>query len=134
MLLSVRRLLRQGGQVWISCPNNRSWLRPVFGRSWINWHAPFHISHFSAERLRCLLAECGFTAGESRHITPALWVASSIVARLFAREGKATRQLRNPLLMFGLVALCRGLLFPVLYLGNRFGRGDCLIAVGHKAQ
>jgi SAM-dependent methyltransferase len=132
MLLSVRELLRPEGQVWISCPNSRSWLRPVFGRWWINWHAPFHISHFSPEGLRLLLKECGFAVQENRQITPALWVASSIVARLFAREGRATRQLRNPLLMFLLVGLCRGVLFPILYIGNRLGRGDCLLSVGVK--
>jgi SAM-dependent methyltransferase len=134
MLLSVRRLLKPEGEVWISCPNRRSWLRPVFGRAWINWHVPFHISHFSADTLCSLLEQCGFALRESRQITPALWVASSIVARLFAGEGKPTRQLRNPLLMFAFVALCRTLLFPVLFLQNRRGRGDCLIAVAGRAS
>ena len=64
MLLSVRRLLKPEGQVWISCPNSQSWLRTVFGRAWINWHVPFHITHFSADSLRALLEECGFTLRE----------------------------------------------------------------------
>ncbi|MFZ0418044.1 MAG: class I SAM-dependent methyltransferase [Candidatus Sulfotelmatobacter sp.] len=132
MLMSVRRLLKPEGQVWISCPNSESWLRPVFGPFWINWHVPFHISHFSANTLRSLLEECGFTLRETRQMTPALWVASSIMVRLFAREGKATRQLRNPMLMFALVALCRVLLFPLLSLGNRRGRGDCVAAVASR--
>lgn len=129
MLRSIRRLLRAGGQVWISCPNSRSWLRSVFGGSWINWHVPFHISHFSAQALGSLLRECGFVTVETRQLTPALWVASSIVARLFAREGRPTRELRNPLLMFALVALCRAALFPLLWLGNVCGRGDCQTVV-----
>jgi 2-polyprenyl-3-methyl-5-hydroxy-6-metoxy-1,4-benzoquinol methylase len=132
MLMSVRRLLKPEGQVWISCPNSESWLRPVFGLSWINWHVPFHISHFSANTLRSLLEECGFTLRETRQMTPALWVAHSLVARLFAEEGKPTRQLRNPLLMFALVGLCRALLFPALALGNRWGRGDCLAVVATR--
>jgi SAM-dependent methyltransferase len=134
MLMTVRGLLNEGGQVWISCPNSGSWLRTVFGRSWINWHVPFHVSHFSAETLRLLLMECGFALVETRQITPALWVASSIIARLSAREGKATRQLRNPFLIFGLVAFCRAVLFPLFYVGNRWGRGDCLVAVATKAD
>lgn len=134
MLLSVRRLLKPEGQVWISCPNSQSWLRPVFGRAWINWHVPFHITHFSSEMLQDLLQESGFHLMEIRQITPALWVASSLVAWLFAREGKATRQLRNPFLMFGLVLACRALLFPLLYWGNRRGRGDCLVAIAAKAD
>ncbi|MGA8199539.1 MAG: class I SAM-dependent methyltransferase [Candidatus Sulfotelmatobacter sp.] len=134
MLLSVRRLLKPEGQVWISCPNSQSWLRTVFAGAWINWHVPFHITHFSADSLRSLLEECGFRLRETRQLTPALWVASSIVAWIFAREGKATRQLRNPFLMFGLVLSCRALLFPLLYWGNRRGRGDCLVVVAAKAD
>jgi 2-polyprenyl-3-methyl-5-hydroxy-6-metoxy-1,4-benzoquinol methylase len=134
MLTSVRRLLKPAGQVWISCPNSRSWLRSVFGRWWINWHVPFHITHFSPHTLQDLLQKSGFRLTETRQITPALWVASSVVARLFARPAKPTRQLRNPFLMFALVLACRALLFPLLYWGNRTGRGDCLVAVAAKAD
>jgi SAM-dependent methyltransferase len=132
MLLSARRLLKPEGEVWISCPNRQSWLRPVFGRLWINWHVPFHITHFSATALRDLLEASGFRHTEIRHITPALWVASSIVARLFARRGRPTRQLRNPFVIFPLVLLCRTLLFPLFFWGNRAGRGDCLVVVASK--
>jgi len=133
MLLAARRLLNDDGEVWISCPNSQSWLRPVFGRRWINWHVPFHITHFSSSALRRLLEESGFGRVEIRQITPALWAASSIIARLFARRGKPTRQLRNPFLIFGLVLACRALLFPLFYWGNRRGRGDCLVATAAKS-
>jgi SAM-dependent methyltransferase len=134
MLLAVGRLLTNEGEVWISCPNSQSWLRRAFGRWWINWHVPFHITHFSSLTLRNLLEESGFGHIAIRQITPALWVASSIVARVFARPGKPTRQLRNPLLIFALVLGCRALLFPLLYWGNRAGRGDCLVAVATKIK
>jgi SAM-dependent methyltransferase len=134
MLRSVHRLLRNGGQVWISCPNSQSWLRSAFGQWWVNWHVPFHCSHFSCATLRSLLQDSGFASVEIRQITPALWVASSLIARLYARPGKPTRQLRNPLMIFGLVLACRVLLFPLLYWGNRAGRGDCLVAVAIKSS
>src|ERR1700722_2102907 len=51
MLTDVNRVLAPGGEVWISLPNSQSWLRKAFGRSWINWHVPFHISHFSTTTL-----------------------------------------------------------------------------------
>ena len=133
MLLNVHRVLASGGQVWISCPNSRSWLRKLFGRSWINWHVPFHISHFSAETLPRLLADTGFLHAEIRQITPALWVTQSLIARLFAREGRKNRQLRNPFLTLFLMVFVRFVLFPVLWLGNRRGRGDCLLSVASKA-
>ncbi|OGW27877.1 MAG: hypothetical protein A2X56_03185 [Nitrospirae bacterium GWC2_57_13] len=132
MLSHVKTILKSGGQLWISCPNNRSWLRSLFGRYWINWHVPFHIVHFSPDGLRQLLEEAGFVIVEMRHETPALWVAHSIIARLFARRGKPTAQLRNPFLVAGLMLFIRVFLFPILWLGNRLGRGDCLVVTAKK--
>jgi SAM-dependent methyltransferase len=133
MLRDVRRILADQGQVWISCPNSESWLRRVFGRSWINWHVPFHISHFSAGSLRELLESTGYRQIEIRNITPALWVAQSVVAFCFARKGQKNRQLRNPFLILALMLLVRCVLFPVLWVENRRGRGDCLLAVARRA-
>jgi SAM-dependent methyltransferase len=134
MLRSAHRLVKPDGQVWISCPNSQSWLRPVFRQWWINWHVPFHITQFSSSTLRHLLEDCGFRQVRIRQITPALWAASSIIALLFARKGRPTRQLRNPLLIFPLVLLCRALLFPLFFWGNRTGRGDCLVAVATRKE
>lgn len=132
MLFHVLRMLKSEGQLWISCPNSRSWLRSVFGRYWINWHVPFHIVHFSPDSLRMLLEGAGFEIVEMRHETPALWVAHSIIARVFARKGRPTLQLRNPFLVAGLMLIIRGCLFPILWLGNRLSRGDCLVVTAKK--
>ena len=134
MLMDVHRLLANRGQVWISCPNSRSWLRTALGRLWINWHVPFHISHFETDTLRRLLSESGYVDVEIRQITPALWVAQSLIACFFAREGKKTRQLRNPFLTLLLITLVRFIFFPVLWAGNKLGRGDCLLAMGTKGS
>jgi SAM-dependent methyltransferase len=133
MLADVHRVLSPSGQVWISCPNSESWLRRAFGRSWINWHVPFHISHFSAGTLRKLLEETGYARVEVRQITPALWVAQSVIARLFAKDGRKTWQLRNPFLTLLLMMTARFVLFPVLWFGNRLGQGDCLLVVATRA-
>jgi 2-polyprenyl-3-methyl-5-hydroxy-6-metoxy-1,4-benzoquinol methylase len=134
MLEAVFRVLDKGGQVWVSCPNARSWLRVAFGRSWINWHVPFHIFHFSTESLSQLLRDAGFTKIEIRQITPALWVAQSLIACVFARKGTKNRRLRSPLLTALLVLTARMVLFPILWLGNQRGRGDCLLVRGTKAR
>jgi SAM-dependent methyltransferase len=131
MLQDIAGILRPEGQVWISCPNNQSWLRKLFGRAWINWHVPFHIVHFSPSTVRELLVETGFTGVRVRQITPALWVASSIITGMFASSGRPTRQLRNPFLVLALIGFARAILFPLLYLENRLGRGDCLVVVAN---
>jgi len=130
MLADVRRILKPGGKVWISCPNSRSWLRSCFGRYWINWHVPFHIVHFSSETLETVLTGAGFRNIKIRHITPSLWAASSVIAWLFAKPGKPNRQLRNPVLVLVLMLVARFLFFPLLILGNMLRRGDCLIVTG----
>lgn len=132
MLRNIHRLLNDGGQVWISCPNSRSWLRTAFGRFWINWHVPFHVVHFSPDTLHALLKNSHFEMVEMRQETPALWVAHSIIARVFAKPGQPTRQLRSAPLVASLILLIRGLLFPLLWLGNLVRRGDCLVVVARK--
>jgi SAM-dependent methyltransferase len=134
MLCDVRRILKPGGQVWISCPNSRSWLRSFFKKYWINWHVPFHIVHFSPSTLEATLMRGGFTSVQICQITPSLWVASSVIARFFARPGHPTRQLRNPFLVLALMLIARLVFFPLLILGNRCGRGDCLIAIATAEQ
>ncbi len=132
MLAAVAGILKSGGEVWISCPNRRSWLRSLFGRAWINWHVPFHIVHFDADSLARTIAAAGLAPVERSQATPALWVAQSVISAAFSRPGEPTRALRSAPLVMALVAGARGLLFPLLWLGNRLGRGDCLIQVGRR--
>lgn len=130
MLGDVHRLLKPGGEVWISLPNSQSWLRRLFGRAWINWHVPFHITHFSDDRLRRLLTDGGFTVVAERQITPALWVAQSVIA--WAYPGRAEK-LRSTAPVAAIMLVARGLLFPLLWLGNRLGAGDCLVMRARRA-
>jgi SAM-dependent methyltransferase len=132
VLTNVGGNLKPGGQVWISCPNSRSWLRQVFGRSWINWHVPFHITHLSPETITGVLKQTGFTGIEIHQVTPALWVAMSLIARIFAKAGQPTRELRNPTLVIALLFLVRFVVFPVLWFQNRRGLGDCLVVRASK--
>ena len=134
MLQDVHRILAGGGQVWISCPNSQSWLRRVFGRSWINWHVPFHTFHFSSGTLCRLLAETGYARIEVRQTTPASWVAQSVIGRLFSKKDEKNFLLRNPFLTALLMLFARFVLFPALWLGNRSGRGDCLLALASKSE
>ena len=132
MLSRVSGFLKIGGHVWISCPNFNSWQRTVFGKYWINWHVPFHLSHFSKETLFNLLEETGFQIVQEKQKSPSLWMALSIIARLFAKLGHPTVQMRNPFLVGTLMIVIRFLLFPLLLVGNLSGRGDCLLVVAKK--
>jgi len=132
MLTHVNRVLKTCGQIWISCPNIESWQRIFFGRYWINWHVPFHISFFSGAVLKKLLNDSGFEVTKIKYVTPSLWMAQSIIVRLFARPGLPTKQIRNPFLVASLMLLIRCFFFPVLWLGNLVDRGDCFIVEARK--
>ena len=72
-------------------------------------------------------------AGIDGGFSPAHWVTSSLIARIFAKRGRSTRELRNPILVLILLAFFRFVFFPALWLGNRQGRGDCLLVMARKA-
>jgi SAM-dependent methyltransferase len=130
MLAAIHARLRPGGQLWISLPNAESALARLLGRDWINWHVPFHVTHFTPIRLARLLGETRFDVTAARLITPSLWVAQSLIARWF--PGQPARQ-RSPALVIPLMALARGLGFPVLWWWNRTRRGDCLVMRARRA-
>jgi SAM-dependent methyltransferase len=129
-LRAIHRLLAPGGEIWLSLPNASSALRAT-GRAWINWHVPFHLAHFTAERLEALLRESGFEPVERRNVTPSLWVAQTLIA--WAGGGDARARLRNPVLVAAVMAVARGVCFPALWLANRLGRGDCLVVTARRA-
>lgn len=132
MLRDLRRILADGGELWISLPNAASQFRHLFGREWINWHVPYHLVHFSPDGLRRLLAEEGFEVVACRSVTPALWLAQSVLAAIHSRPGQPTRALRRPGLMAGWMLALRGLFFPTIFLLNQAMRGDCLVLRARK--
>jgi len=131
-LRHAKRVLRPGGEIWISCPNATSWLRRVFGRYWINWHVPFHLVHFSEPILEGALENAGLQIHRTQQVTPTLWVAQSLIARMFAIRGRSTSELRNPLLVVALVPTLRLFMHPVLAYFDRTGRGDCIVVTARN--
>jgi len=127
MLDAVHRLLAPNGTIWISCPNVESWQRYLFNKFWINWHVPFHIVHFSEKTLRHFLDIAKFEIKDVHTESPALWTAHSVIAAVFSRQSFQTLQLRNPLLVGGMIFAARLLFFPFFWIANILGKGDCLV-------
>ncbi|MBL8701552.1 MAG: class I SAM-dependent methyltransferase [Alphaproteobacteria bacterium] len=130
MLAAIRRHLAPGGRLCLSLPNAASALRARFGKDWINWHVPFHITHFSAERLSALLAESGFSVAAVRNVSPALWYAQSCIAAQFPDEPRRQRDPKRviPLMLWALTGLAAR-----RAAWNRSGRGDCLVIEATRA-
>jgi len=90
-LQTVHRLLRPGGQVWISCPNGNSLWRRVFGRRWINYHVPFHLWHFSPDTLREILTRADFRDSGNSNPYPAIWLTDSLCGIFGNRQGRPNK-------------------------------------------
>ena len=135
MLAQVRRLLRPGGEVWISCPNADSLWRRVFGRGWVNWHVPYHLWHFSPRTLEAVLARAGFRLTALKTFTPALWLAQSLLYQPgLEGSGRVSRLLRSAPVVAGLMLTARLLVLPFFSRANRRLRGDCLVATARPEQ
>lgn len=74
LLTSLRRILKDGGQLIVGVPNVDSRLRKKYGSRWLNWHVPYHVSHFSKKSLELLAAKCGYRVRKIVTVTPNLWV------------------------------------------------------------
>lgn len=130
VLAELRPLLADGGVLRISCPNTASLYRRLFGRHWSNWHVPFHLHHFSGERLCGLLARAGYRVDRIGSITPSHAVAVSILNRLGRRGAGKHRRVAVvvPLMLFTAFALK-----PLNLVLNGAGRGDCLVVEARKS-
>jgi 2-polyprenyl-3-methyl-5-hydroxy-6-metoxy-1,4-benzoquinol methylase len=127
MLTHVRRLLKPGGQVWISLPNAESYWSRVFGPFWINWHVPYHLCHFSPCTLKALLTQANFRLGDLTTYTPVISIATSLCARIAGQEGKPNRWMRSVPVIACLMVVIRGLLLPIIWWNNKKLRGDYLV-------
>jgi len=131
---AARRVLRPGGSLWLSVPNLKSWARSVFGRRWINWHVPFHLTHFSRQTLVALLDDAQLKVEELRTITPSVWLAQSCIAALTARPERPALVLRSVPAVAPISLLFRFALFLPIALANLKGNGDCLVVRARKTD
>lgn len=74
-LKGVAMILKSGGHLIMSLPNANGWGARVFGRRWINWHAPYHIHHFSVESMEIAACKAGLVMEKYRTITSSEWLS-----------------------------------------------------------
>ncbi len=70
----IARVLRKGGIASLSTPNSNGWGARLFGRRWINWHAPYHIQHFSLSSLAAAARKAGLSMERVKTITSSEWL------------------------------------------------------------
>jgi SAM-dependent methyltransferase len=73
-LFNIKRVLKPGGRVIISAPNHEGWGARLFRRRWINWHAPYHLHHFSRRSLHLAAGQAGLVLERTETITASEWL------------------------------------------------------------
>ena len=82
ILNEIFRILKQGGRVFISCPNADSYLSKFFGEYWAGWHLPFHFYHFTPQTISKLIGLTPFDIVKSKARTSDLVFHKSLVSFL----------------------------------------------------
>lgn len=73
-LRGVARILKPGGTAILSAPNAGGWGARIFGRCWINWHAPYHVQFFSRRSMQQAAEQAGLVVAEVKTITNSEWL------------------------------------------------------------
>jgi SAM-dependent methyltransferase len=88
-LQGVARVLKPGGVAILSVPNAAGWGAKTFGRRWINWHAPYHLHHFSLRSVKMAAEKAGLAVEEVKTITSSDWLHLQWIHLLmFAKIGE----------------------------------------------
>jgi SAM-dependent methyltransferase len=73
-MLGIAKVLKPGGMAILSTPNANGWGAKLFGQRWINWHAPYHIQHFSRASMTIAAEQAGLAVERVRTITSSEWL------------------------------------------------------------
>ncbi len=73
-LRGIAKVLKPGGVAILSTPNAGGWGAKVFGKYWINWHAPYHLQFFIPRSMRLAAEQAGLVLEKSTTITKSAWL------------------------------------------------------------
>lgn len=65
--------LKEDGKIIFSFPNFNSLGRKLWGKTWINWHIPYHQNFFSKKNLQILADDHNLRIVKYKTVTPNIW-------------------------------------------------------------
>jgi len=123
-LAEIRRILRPGGTLVLSVPNDASVARRVFGRHWVGYDVPRHCFAFSPATLRQYLVGAGFRIRSVRYVGGPYSLLASVGLAL--HPWLAPEPLARRLASLTASATLRLLAFPVALALNGLRMGDVI--------
>jgi 2-polyprenyl-3-methyl-5-hydroxy-6-metoxy-1,4-benzoquinol methylase len=79
-IVNAKKFLRPGGTIILSTPNGDGLYRRLLGRTWINWHVPFHQQVFTKNSLSKLLEKHGLRIIKIKTVSPTAWTLHQLEA------------------------------------------------------
>lgn len=73
-LKDIAKVLKPRGIAILSTPSIEGWGARVFGRLWINWHAPYHLQFFTRQSMLLAAEKAGLKLETVKTITPSHWL------------------------------------------------------------
>lgn len=73
-LSGIASVLKPGGTAILSTPNSNGWGAFLFKNLWINWHAPYHLQHFSVRSMKLAAESAGLKLVRARTLTSSEWL------------------------------------------------------------
>lgn len=87
-LKDVSKILKKDGILILSIPNANGWGAKLFGKRWINWHAPYHLNFFTKRSLNIIAEEAGLKIDRTITITSSEWLYYQLIHLfLFPKDG-----------------------------------------------
>jgi 2-polyprenyl-3-methyl-5-hydroxy-6-metoxy-1,4-benzoquinol methylase len=74
VLRGVAKVLKPGGLAIVSVPNVSGWGAWVFGRRWINWHAPYHMQFYSVPSMQQATKLSSLAIEHTETVTSSAWL------------------------------------------------------------
>jgi 2-polyprenyl-3-methyl-5-hydroxy-6-metoxy-1,4-benzoquinol methylase len=71
---NVAKVLKPRGCLILSTPNAKGWGSRIFGKKWINWHAPYHVHLFSGKSMKLAAEKAGLVVEKNKTITSSQWL------------------------------------------------------------
>lgn len=70
----VAKILKQGGRLLLAVPNPQGWGAKFFAERWVNWHAPYHLHHYTVSSMTAFAEKAGFHIEHTKTITNSKWL------------------------------------------------------------
>jgi len=88
----LSRVLKNGGELYLSVPNSSSIWRRIFGKHWVSgWFTPFHLYHYNRKSLTELASQYDFEVLNYWSSTPVSWFMLNIKALFFHNDNELDR-------------------------------------------